>query len=106
MAMTGTYGSEFKVGGFAGYLCELLILHYGTFEETLKAAINWKFGHKIDIEGYGTADKFKDPLIVIDPTDEKRNVGAALRLDRMAEFINLLAIIYFQITKGLFLSFG
>ena len=87
MAMTGTYGSEFKVGGFAGYLCELLILHYGTFEETLKAAINWKFGHKIDIEGYGTADKFKDPLIVIDPTDEKRNVGAALRLDRMAEFI-------------------
>ena len=26
-----TYGSEFKVGGFAGYLCELLILEYGTF---------------------------------------------------------------------------
>ena len=40
MAMTGTYGSEFKVGGFAGYLCELLIIHYGTFENTLKDAIN------------------------------------------------------------------
>ena len=87
MAMTGTYGSEFKVGGFAGYLCELLILHYGTFEKTLKSAIKWKYGHVIDIENYGTSDNFKDPLIVIDPTDKNRNVGAALRLDKMAEFI-------------------
>ena len=38
MAMTGTYGSEFKVGGFAGYLCELLIIHYDNFENTLKSS--------------------------------------------------------------------
>ena len=87
MAMTGTYGSEFKVGGFAGYLCELLILNYGTFENTLKEAIKWQYGHTIDLEGYGTSNLFKDPLIVIDPTDKNRNVGAALRLDKMAEFI-------------------
>lgn len=87
MAMTGTYGSEFKVGGFAGYLCELLIIYYGDFENTLKNAINWKFGHCIDLENYGTSKKFKDPLIVIDPTDMNRNVGAALRLNKMAEFI-------------------
>ena len=87
MAMTGTYGSEFKVGGFAGYLCELLIIHYGTFENTLKKAINWKFGHSIDLEKYGTSSQFKDPLIVIDPTDKNRNVGAALRLEKLAEFI-------------------
>ena len=78
MAMTGTYGSEFKVGGFAGYLCELLIIHYGTFEDTLKAAINWKFGQSIDLEGYGTSNDFNDPLVVIDPTDKNRNVAAAL----------------------------
>ncbi len=87
MAMTGTYGSEFKVGGFAGYLCELLIIHYGTFENTLKAAIKWMYGESIDLENYGTSKQFKDPLIVIDPTDKNRNVGAALRLDKMAEFI-------------------
>ena len=87
MAMTGTYGSEFKVGGFAGYLCELLIIYYGSFEKTLKAAVNWKYGHKIDLKNYGTAGNFKDPLIVIDPTDMNRNVGAALRLDKMSEFI-------------------
>lgn len=87
MDMTGTYGSEFKVGGFAGYLCELLILRYGTFENTLKEAANWRYGHVIDLEGYGTSKMFNDPLIVIDPTDKNRNVGAALRLDKMAEFI-------------------
>ena len=87
MAMTGTYGSEFKVGGFAGYLCELLIIHYGTFEETLRQAISWKHGESIDLENYGTSKQFRDPLIVIDPTDMNRNVGAALRLDKMAEFI-------------------
>lgn len=87
MAMTGTYGSEFKVGGFAGYLCELLIIKYGNFEDTLKSAVNWKFGEVIDLEDYGTDNLFKDPLIVIDPTDKNRNVGAALRLDKMAEFI-------------------
>ena len=87
MAMTGTYGSEFKVGGFAGYLCELLIIEYGTFENTLNNAVDWKFGHVIDLENYGTAKSFKDPLIVVDPTDMNRNVGAALRLDKLAEFI-------------------
>lgn len=87
MAMTGTYGSEFKIGGFAGYLCELLIINYGSFEQTLKAAINWKYGHSIDLENYGTSKLFKDPLIVIDPTDMNRNVGAALRLDKLSEFI-------------------
>lgn len=87
MDMTGTYGSEFKVGGFAGYLCELLIIKYGSFEATLKSAINWQYGHVVDLEDYGTADLFDDPLIVIDPTDKNRNVGAALTLTKFAEFI-------------------
>ena len=87
MSMTGTYGSEFKVGGFAGYLCELLIIYYGSFANTLNEVIRWKYGQSIDIKNYGTSDLFKDPLIVIDPTDKNRNVAAALRLDKMAEFI-------------------
>ena len=87
MAMTGTYGSEFKVGGFAGYLCELFIIHYGSFEQTLKAAVNWQYGEIIDLKKYETSNLFKDPLIVIDPTDKNRNVAAALRLNKMAEFI-------------------
>lgn len=90
MASVGTYGSEFKTGGFAGYLCELLILKYGTFEDTLRAAQNWKRHTLIDLEDFGTVRNAifkKDPLVFIDPTDENRNVGAALRLERYVDFI-------------------
>ena len=90
MDAVGTYGSEFKTGGFAGYLCELLILKYGTFEATLMAAQNWKKHTVIDLEDFGTAGNplFKnDPLVFIDPTDENRNVGAALRMERYVDFI-------------------
>ena len=31
------YGAEIKVGGFSGYLCELLIMKYGSFTETMRA---------------------------------------------------------------------
>ena len=63
MDMTGTYGSEFKVGGFAGYLCELLVIYYGNFENTLKNATKWQFGQEIDLMDYGTAGQFKDPAV-------------------------------------------
>jgi tRNA nucleotidyltransferase (CCA-adding enzyme) len=83
-----TYGSEFKVGGFAGYLCELLIIEYGGFKAVLEAASSqWKKGSIIDLENYGTGKDFKEPLVVIDPVDKKRNVAAALNIQKMAEFI-------------------
>ena len=90
MDAVGTYGSEFKTGGFAGYLCELLILKYGTFEATLRTAQNWKRHTVIDLEDFGTAGNvlFKnDPLVFIDPTDKNRNVSAALRMERYVDFI-------------------
>lgn len=88
MQSIGIYGSEFKVGGFAGYLCELLVLYYNSFEEVLQsAANNWKLGYNIDLEEYGTSQSFNEPLIVVDPVDENRNVAAAVNLRRMSEFI-------------------
>ena len=81
----GVYGSEVRVAGFSGYLTELLVLAYGSFENVLKEASAWKPGVLIDLENYGT-DKFSDPLVVIDPTDPNRNVAAALSLDKFAEF--------------------
>ena len=56
-------------------------------EENLKEAIKWQYGHSIDLMNYGTSKLFNDPLIVIDPTDMNRNVGAALRLNKLSEFI-------------------
>ena len=46
----GVYGAELRVEGFSGYLCELLIVHYGSFIELLKNSSNWS-RPAIDIEG-------------------------------------------------------
>ncbi len=87
MRGTGVYGSELKTHGFSGYLVELLIIHYGSFIEVLRAACNWKYGITIDLEKHASV-AHKDPLVVIDPTDPARNVAAALSLDNMCIFID------------------
>jgi tRNA nucleotidyltransferase (CCA-adding enzyme) len=88
MGSVGTYGSEFKVGGFSGYLCELMVLRYGSFQGVLEAVRDsWKPGCIIDLENYGTAELFDDPLIAVDPVDKNRNVAAALNLQKMSEFV-------------------
>lgn len=93
MMGTGCYGSEFKVGGFSGYLCELLILHYGSFQGLVGRAASWKPGIIIDIEGvYADPSEvrllFGDrPLVVVDPVDRSRNVAAAVSLQSFATFV-------------------
>ncbi|MGF7118448.1 CCA tRNA nucleotidyltransferase [Methanobacterium oryzae] len=83
-----TYGAEFKVGGFSGYLCELLIINYGKFIDVLEAASEkWSPKIIIDTEKYGTQDRFEEPMVAIDPTDKNRNVAAALTLQKISEFI-------------------
>jgi tRNA nucleotidyltransferase (CCA-adding enzyme) len=84
----GIYGSDGMTEGFSGYLCELLVLRYGGFTPLLQAASEWRLHTLIDQEGHG-AKEFDEPLIVIDPVDPRRNVAAAVSLDRMAEFVEL-----------------
>jgi tRNA nucleotidyltransferase (CCA-adding enzyme) len=84
----GIYGSDQMTEGFSGYLCELLILHYGGFSELIAAASEWRPHMVIDVEHHGTKE-FDEPLVVIDPVDPKRNVSAAVSLDRMVEFVEL-----------------
>jgi tRNA nucleotidyltransferase (CCA-adding enzyme) len=89
----GVYGAEIRVKGFSGYLCELLILHYGSFPKALKAISEWRFGDVVDMENLyrGRIEEartlFAAPLIVIDPVDENRNVAAAVSKDRLSELI-------------------
>jgi len=90
----GCYGAETKIKGFSGYLCELLVLHYGSFLNVLNNSIKWKPYHTlIDIEKYyenveEALKLFHAPLIVIDPIDKNRNVAAALSLEVMSKFIS------------------
>ncbi len=87
MRGNGVYGSELKTRGFSGYLAELLIIQYGSFYKVLTAASDWKPGLVIDLMEHANT-KFDDPLVVIDPTDPKRNVAAALSLDSFCTFID------------------
>lgn len=84
----GIYGSDQMTEGFSGYLCELLILHYGGFTNLIGVAATWRPGLIIDIENHASKE-FNEPLVVIDPVDPKRNVAAAVSLERMAGFVEL-----------------
>ncbi|MEM1514920.1 MAG: CCA tRNA nucleotidyltransferase [Thermoproteota archaeon] len=89
----GVYGAEIKAGGFSGYLCELLVLYYGSFIKVLETASRWRKGELIDIEGhYKTPEEARrifqnEPLIVVDPVDKGRNVASAVRINRLSELI-------------------
>ena len=84
----GIYGSDQMTEGFSGYLCELLVLYYGGFMPLLEAAAEWRPHMFIDLEKH-CAKEFDEPLVVIDPVDPRRNVAAAVSLDRMVEFVEL-----------------
>jgi len=87
MRGSGVYGSELRTQGFSGYLTELLIIHYGSFEKVIEAAGSWKPGIKIDIMRHGEIEH-EEPLVMVDPTDPRRNVAAALSLDKFCMFID------------------
>ena len=89
----GVYGAEIKVGGFSGYLCELLVLNHRSFADVLEAFADFKTRQVIDYKGPCKEKKrelgllFKEPLIIIDPVDKGRNVASAVRKERLDEFI-------------------
>ncbi len=88
MKGTGVYGSELRTQGFSGYLTELLIIRYGSFKEVVSNACDWRPGTVIDLQEHGSVEH-KEPLVVVDPTDPKRNVAAALSINRFARFIDV-----------------
>ncbi len=93
MLGVGCYGSELKVQGFSGYLCELLVLHHGSFKKLVERASGWKPGAIIDPEhSYPDPSEAKrlferQPLIVIDPVDASRNVAAAVSMQNFTTFV-------------------
>jgi tRNA nucleotidyltransferase (CCA-adding enzyme) len=89
----GIYGAELRVEGFSGYLCELLIIHYGSLLKLMEAASHW---HEpvIDTSNHhnGETEKMKKKftgasLILVDPTDQNRNVAAVVSRTSLSRFI-------------------
>ncbi|MFH1306650.1 MAG: CCA tRNA nucleotidyltransferase [Candidatus Micrarchaeota archaeon] len=91
MKNIGVYGAQLRVEGFSGYLCELLIIKYGSFLGVLKAASKWQ-EPAIDIANYHGEEKArgmfpKAAMVVIDPTDKERNVAAVVSHTSLSRFI-------------------
>lgn len=93
----GIYGSSLKTRGFSGYLCEILIAEYGSFQKLVEEAVKWDRKQLIDIEEHYSGDlpshlekKFEDePLVVLDPVDSERNVASVLTDENYSRFIYL-----------------
>jgi len=90
----GLYGSDTRVQGFSGYLCELLITKHKTFKFLARAASRWKPGVFIDIQGHykpspNSRERLRgQPLVVIDPVDPERNAAAALSEENFGKFVS------------------
>jgi tRNA nucleotidyltransferase (CCA-adding enzyme) len=85
------YGSDAKNQGFSGYICELLILKYGSFDEVIREAGKWKAPTTIFFRHIDSIDTEKFPrqsLILIDPTDVNRNAAAVLSAENFTRFVN------------------
>ncbi len=94
MKGVGVYGAEIRIGGFSGMLAETLALKYGSFQNTLSNASDWKDRAIVEIEDSRRGDrelgrKFESSLIVIDPIDPNRNLAAAVRSQRLWEFTEI-----------------
>ncbi len=82
------YGAESRIGGFSGYICELLIYHYGSIIGALNAFSSMKLPITLDPlskeERREHEKRFGSEFVVIDPVDKNRNVAAAVSIDALA----------------------
>jgi len=79
----GVYGAEIAKEGFSGYVSEVLISYFGSFEKTIKKISDLKKGQVI---GESTK-KFDSPVVIIDPVDNNRNLGTAISMDNLGRFV-------------------
>lgn len=86
---TRLYGAEISTGGFSGYVSEVLVLKYGSFENVLRAAADWQERQVVSIGDYDSdvVKGFTSPVIIIDPVDSRRNLGTAISPESAGRFI-------------------
>lgn len=77
------YGAEIAKQGFSGYVAEVLILNFGSFEGVLRVISDLKQGQVI-----GKSNKeFDTPIVIMDPIDANRNLGAAISTENIGKFV-------------------
>ena len=85
MSVNGIYGAEIAKQGFSGYVAEVLVYYFGSFTNVLKEIAKLKNGNAIG----KPRKKFDSTIIIIDPIDSNRNLGAAISTENVGKFILL-----------------
>ncbi len=92
----GLYGAESYIKGFSGYVCELLVIYYGGFDNLIKEVRKWKSnevicfkGNKGKILASMSKSKKHGPLIIVDPVQKDRNAAAAIGKRNYEKFVKL-----------------
>ena len=83
LKINGMYGAEIAKQGFSGYVCESLVYYLGSFENVLKKMAKLQNNEMIG----ESPRKFESPMVIIDPIDRNRNLGAAVSIDNVANFV-------------------
>jgi tRNA nucleotidyltransferase (CCA-adding enzyme) len=85
----GIYGAEVSIAGFSGYVSEVLVLKYCSFENVLRAAADWQERQVIAVGDYDPdfVKGFNSRVIIIDPVDSRRNLGTAISAESVAKFM-------------------
>ena len=85
----GIYGSQIAVSGFSGYVTEVLILKYHSFKGVLQKFSELEPNQIVSLDPADKKmiEKFASPIIIIDPIDSNRNLGAAISADCVAKFV-------------------
>ncbi|MDX1533052.1 MAG: CCA tRNA nucleotidyltransferase, partial [Nitrosopumilaceae archaeon] len=81
----GIYGAEISQQGFSGYVSEVLVWNYGSFEGVIKAMSKIKPGEVIG----KASKKFDTPITIVDPIDSQRNLAAAISNENIGKFVLL-----------------
>ncbi len=84
------YGSEIATNGFSGYVIEVLILKHRSFSSLLEVISDIKKEGNVFSINYVDEDvikTFASPLVIIDPVDPRRNLGAAISNESVGKFV-------------------
>jgi len=96
----GIYGAEIAKQGFSGYISEVLILEFGSFENLIKSISKIKEKQTIG----KTSKSFDTSIVVIDPIDSNRNLAAAISDENIGKFILISRAIKDKPSSGFFKS--
>lgn len=109
------YGAEISTEGFSGYVCEVLILKFGSFLSTVEFFSKYLGNEtviKID-ESTTPEERYKDLhksfVTILDPVDQNRNLGSAISTLSVAtliqasrKFITIPSTEYFTVNSSNF----